>query len=298
MARGEWGGLRFWNISSYEKDLNKVIEEIRDMPGEKSLAIIKNGKLVASINENVPLAVASGFKVAVILALEQAVRSRKLSWSDVVVLSDEQRSLPTGISQDWPAGLHVTLETAAVLAVSLSDNTMSDVLVSAVGRERVELLAPNSRPFLTTREAFVLKNPRNAELADRFVRSSVVDRRKLLAALQDEKLPPPSILGRGPANLDVEWFFTAAEMAGMMMQLSRKDFFSISSPPFDSSLWKSFAYKGGWEPGVFSTSAWLRSKSGAEFAFSLISNSESPGIAVDKLSEITARLAYALAHAG
>jgi hypothetical protein len=46
--------------------------------------------------------------------------------------------------------------------ISVSDNTAADALLSIAGRENVEKFAPRNRPFLSTREAFILKAVPNA----------------------------------------------------------------------------------------------------------------------------------------
>ena len=60
----------------------------------------------------------------------------------------------------WPEGSPLTLHTAAVLLVSLSDNTAADLLLAELGRDRVEASLdgagvgkhPMLRPFLSTLE--------------------------------------------------------------------------------------------------------------------------------------------------
>jgi hypothetical protein len=83
-----------------------------------------------------------------------------MSWADVVTLDERWRSLPSGVLQEWPLGMHMTLETLAGAMISISDNTAADALATQVGRDEVERSVPaRARPFLTTREAFVLKAP-------------------------------------------------------------------------------------------------------------------------------------------
>src|SRR5690625_1565274 len=103
-------------------------------------------------------------KLYVLDAVRQAVADGELAWEDTLTLTDDLRSLPSGVLQEEPAGHEVTVREAAELMISISDNTATDLLIDAVGREAVlaaverlghhdpELLTP----LVTTRELFQL----------------------------------------------------------------------------------------------------------------------------------------------
>jgi len=108
--------------------------------------------------------VGSVFKVYVLGAVVQAVADGRLAWTDTLTLTDALRSLPSGRLQDEPAGTEVSVLEAAEAMIAISDNTATDLLIDAVGRDAVEAAVVRMghgesevlAPFLTTREMFVL----------------------------------------------------------------------------------------------------------------------------------------------
>jgi beta-lactamase class A len=108
--------------------------------------------------------VGSVFKLYVLGAVVQAVADGALAWTDRLTLTEELRSLPSGRLQDEPAGTRVSVLEAAEAMIAISDNTASDLLVDAVGRDAVEEAVARMghsepevlTPFLTTREMFLL----------------------------------------------------------------------------------------------------------------------------------------------
>lgn len=111
-----------------------------------------------------PLPMGSMFKLYVLGAVVAAVEGGQLSWDEELTLTDELKSLPSGDLRGEPSGTLVAVEDAALKMISESDNTATDLLIHAVGREAVEAQleamghhAPElNTPFLTTREAFQL----------------------------------------------------------------------------------------------------------------------------------------------
>jgi len=106
----------------------------------------------------------SMFKLYVLGAVEKAVADGRLSWDGRLTVTDAVKSLPSGQLQDAPTGTTVTVERAAELMISISDNTAADMLIDAVGRARVEQSVVRMgaaqpsllTPFLRTRELFTL----------------------------------------------------------------------------------------------------------------------------------------------
>ena len=106
--------------------------------------------------------IGSMFKLYVLGAVVRGVEDGTLTWDQELTLTDEARSLPSGTLQDEPAGTTITARDAAAQMNAISDNTATDLLIDAVGRENVEdtlaemgASAPSANiPFLTTREMF------------------------------------------------------------------------------------------------------------------------------------------------
>jgi beta-lactamase class A len=230
-----------------------AIEQLKALPGQTNLLILEGDRQLAAHNADQPLAVGSAFKLAVLAALRQQIEQGKRNWRDVVELQPEDKSMPSGILQDWFDGALLTIESLATLMISQSDNTATDTLMNRVGREAIEPLAPQTRIFLTTREFFALKNPENAALLQRYRAGD----RGVLAELANAPLPEASLFGNDPVEQDVEWFFTPKELCGLMKQVADLPLMSVNPGVADPSQWQRVAYKGGSEPGVLNLTTWL-----------------------------------------
>lgn len=155
----------------YKRDttLAAVEAELGALPGRAGLLALRLGKTpqrLAGLNEKEYFAVGSAFKLYVLGAMLE----EQVPWGRVYRLADRDRSLPTGRLRDWPAGSPLTAHTLAALMISESDNTAADMLISAVGRRRIEArLAAlghsdpaRLKPFLRTSEFFRLRSDTGA----------------------------------------------------------------------------------------------------------------------------------------
>jgi beta-lactamase class A len=222
-----------------------------------------------------PLPVGSSFKLAVLRAVERAVSEGRTSWDEAVELTEQDISLPSGILQDWPTGAAVTVESAALLMMSRSDNTATDLLIRHLGRTAVEEFSPNSIPLLTTREAFLLKSEDGQSARRSYIEGSVRERREILRDLSGE-LPPESLFAGGPVHLEIEWFFTAEELTGLILEIDRMDILGVNAGPLNRSDWQDLGYKGGSEPGVLNMTVRVVSASGDEYAVSATQTDDAP----------------------
>src|SRR5690606_10036938 len=201
-AEGRIAGLFFGPPRPKVSGLEEALAPFAELPGQVSVLVLGGSAELAALNPDEPLAVGSAFK--------QQIALGQRSGDEVVVLAETWRSLPSGILQEWPAGSPVTLHTLAALMISFSDNTATDALLHLVGRDAVEALTVRNRPFLSTREAFVLKSPANEDLLARWRAADEAGRRALLAEAANRPLPTADVFD-SPRALDVEWFFTARE---------------------------------------------------------------------------------------
>ncbi|MGQ0568393.1 MAG: serine hydrolase [Armatimonadota bacterium] len=155
-AEGRIVGLLFQTPRARVTNVEQAVQALRALPGRVGLVVLADGQEQAALNPDVPLAVGSAFKLAVLAALREQIASGQRSWREVVELRPEWKSLPSGILQNWPDGSFLSVQTLASLMISQSDNTATDTLIHLVGRGAVEAAAPpRNRPFLTTREAFL-----------------------------------------------------------------------------------------------------------------------------------------------
>uniref|UniRef100_A0A7C3HBK3 Serine hydrolase n=1 Tax=Meiothermus ruber TaxID=277 RepID=A0A7C3HBK3_MEIRU len=245
----------------------QLLAEYRKLPGEVSVLVLEGPQERLSLNADRALAVGSSFKLAVLEALRQQIEAGQRRWSDTVPLRPEWKSLPSGTLQNLPDGTPLSLEQYATQMISISDNTATDALISIVGRAEVEKLAPRNRPFLTTREAFVLKNPQNREWLERY-RANPAERAALLPQLARLPLPDVSVFAGGPVAIDVEWFFSTRELCTLMGRVQALPLMSLNPGLANPADWQRVAYKGGSEPGVLNLTTWLTAKNGRQYCVS------------------------------
>lgn len=164
-GEGKIAGLLFKGAVAKNQTIEEILDEFGALAPEGSYLVTENGVKLYGKDEDKALGIGSAFKLGVLKALRDDVDAGARKWSDVVELGAGDISLPSGMLQNWPVGAPVTLDTAASLMISISDNTATDLLLHAVGRDKVEA-ALGIAPVLTTRELFVLKA--NRELLARY----------------------------------------------------------------------------------------------------------------------------------
>lgn len=287
-------GLWIGTPTPVADDLQALMPELQKLPGKVSFTAARlEDKAVhplAELNSDLPLAVGSGFKLFVLGALLEEIAAGKRRWTDTLTLKSDLKSLPSGILQDWPDNSPLTLHSLASLMISMSDNTATDHLLMNLGRERIENMQmpmgmshPDlNRPFLTTREMFLLKGGGWKETVPAYSAKQAADRRSYLKNVV-ARLPwheAGKALQQTPVAIDkVEWFASSRDMVQTMNWL-RLHSTSLETMParkilainpgvsFDSSQWSYVGYKGGSEPGVLSMTFLLQSKQGTWYAMS------------------------------
>lgn len=259
-AQGRIAGLLFQPAVPTVGTVDDHVRAVAALPGRTAALVTTDGRTRAGHAADLPLAVGSAFKLAVLRAAAAACEEGRLAWDRVVRFDPAWRSLPTGILQGWPEGSPLTVATLANLMVSLSDNTATDALIGLVGRDAVEAASPRNTPFLTTREAFTLKGAGNGALRQEWAAADTARRRAVLARVAG--LPVPRSDGLEPgATSEVEWFLTAEELCALLEATHRLPPFTINPGPVDGR-WRSVAYKGGSEVGVLNLSAMVVAASG------------------------------------
>jgi hypothetical protein len=258
-----------------QPDLQRLRREIDALGDRSGGAAITDGQIVFDIRGNVALAVGSAFKLCILAELASRVASGGLAWDDVVVLNDTHRSLPSGILQGWEAGTALTVQSAAMLMTSLSDNTAADLLADIVGRSALEARSPRNRPFLTTREFFVLRLPHAEDLLERWRHGDLDDRRAVLKAVADRPLPPAKALSHLTTELSVEWWFTPVELCDLIREVEQFPGLRINPGLADPRAWSRIAFKGGSEPGAISWTTHLHDAAGRRHALAFATNATS-----------------------
>jgi beta-lactamase class A len=303
-------GLLVVGAESSAADVPALFGEIVGLPGEVSLAAARLEEAgpadFLTQKAERPLAIGSAFKLFVLAELVRQVKAGERGWSDVVPLGEP--SLPSGVLQDWPKGSPLTLHSLAALMISRSDNSAADTLLAVLGREKVEALLPalgvkapeRDRPFLSTREAFVLKLGDPALLA-RWKAADEAGRRALLPVLAEAdvaKLDPARLAGRPVGIGTAEWFASPADLVRTLDWLRRSgdatalDLLAIN-PGLGPALAGDFAYfgyKGGSEPGVLNMSFLLKSREGRWMAVSATWNNETAPLDEPRFAALMSRL--------
>lgn len=273
-ADGHITGLWFGPAQA-QGDINTQAAAIGALPGRTALLVLTNGKPIAAHGEATPLAVGSAAKLAILLALKQAVAQKRLAWDQVVTLDPAWKSLPSGQLQNWPDGTPITIATLSHLMISISDNTATDALIRLVGRQAVEAISPRNAPFLTTRELFTLKTQETAPLRAQWQSGDAALRRAILGRIADAPLPQPAAFSQGITH-EVEWFMTAQELCSLLDATADMPSVGINPGPIDRKDWQNIAHKGGSEIGVLNLSSRFTGKDGRVHCVVATWNSDGP----------------------
>ncbi|QDQ98687.1 serine hydrolase [Tomitella fengzijianii] len=226
------------------------------------------------------------FKLYVLGALGDAVAAGEIGWDDTLTITDDVKSLPSGELQNRPSGSTVTVREAAEKMISISDNTAADMLIHAVGRDRVEAAVramgdenPGAlTPFPTTRELFIIGWGPDPSLRQRWAdaadlpdaSATEAERRAVLAEADTRSLDDVDLqqlmqtpLGAG----DIGWYASAQDVCHAHVALQRMAAGSDAAAPIRGILAENpgvqdvdgleyVAYKGGSTPGRLAGS-WL-----------------------------------------
>jgi beta-lactamase class A len=291
--------------SAREATLDAVAAALAALPGTTGFLLARLDGAepvpVMARNETRAFAIGSEFKLVILAELVRAVAAGERRWGDEVVLDGSP--LPGGGYTLVPAGGKVTLKELAQRMIAVSDNSATDILLRALGREKVEAMLPvvgiarpaGMRPFLGTLEVFKLKGVDGGSLGRRWAAADEAGRRALLAG-DVAKAPIGAIDGTmfaagKPIQIDTaEWFATPADMVRVMDWLRRNTETGpaaearaiLSANPgvgAAASAWRYVGYKGGSEPGVIAMTFLLQGQDGAWYAMSASWND--PATAVD-----------------
>ena len=242
-----------------------------------------------SINATTPAPLGSAVKLYVLDAVGDAVAAGKVRWDQPLTVTTQFKSLPPGELQTEPDGTRVSVLDSAAMMISLSDNTAADMLTDAVGRSAVEaaltatgMTSPAlDRPFLTTREIFVLKLDQWPALAQRYVTAREPSRRALLASTVD-RAPLPALEETGgwiaPRDIDrLEYFASASDLCRAYTSLAalarqpgltpigRVLSLNDDGLQLDPAQWQTTWFKGGSEPGVMTLAFLATTRSGHSY---------------------------------
>jgi hypothetical protein len=259
-ASGRASMLWFGTWTLNDDTPEKLRTAFAALPGKVSVCVTRDGgQPVFSMESDAPLGVGSAFKLYVLKALSLKVSKGEAKWDDVIRLSSDLMSLPSGSLQSWPAGTPVTLATLAGMMISVSDNTATDHLIAHLGRAAVEAVAPaRVRPFLSTIEMFRIKWGMPEKDRQAYVAASPEERARILKGLGpvDRAAIVPQA---SPILIDsVEWLVSTRELCQVVYELKDSPYLAINPGLVAGTKWSLAGYKGGSEPGVLNYTHVLR----------------------------------------
>jgi len=284
--------------------MGEVTERLAALPGDTRALIQIDGETVLEADPDSAAPLGSIFKLYVLGAVSDAVQAGTITWDDELTVTDEVRSLPSGELQDAETGTKVSVREAAMKMISISDNTATDMLIGAVGRESVEMAVADMghhdpallRPFLTTRELFALALSDRDDLRTRWQKGDESERR---AVLEDVKAVPfdlsPTDVGvQTHWQNDMEWFASASDIAAAHDQLSTRAKTDgvitevLTKNPglaFDTTQWPTIAFKGGSNTGVL-TGSWRAVRADGSVLTVVVMSADAAPITADAQTEL------------
>lgn len=309
-------GLLLGNPVPLATTIEEVLQQMKTLPGAVSFKLVRldgtKQTLLAELNPDKPLAVGSAFKLFILSELIREIETGERKWSDVLTLRQEATSLPSGMLQSWPSGAPMTLYGLAGLMISISDNTATDHLLLALGREKVEKIQEGvgnthfqkNIPFLTTLEMFKLKgDPPNKAAQEYLSKDSKARLAYLEEVVAKMKHSDITFTGQGkPLLIDtVEWFASASDLCRTMEwiwkhtergQAAKAREILAINPGLDLSSqgWSYIGYKGGSEPGVLNLTYLLKSKKGEWYALSAGWNNTQEALEEEKFMGLVQRI--------
>ena len=272
--------LFFRNPIREASSIDSLVAEIKMLPGKTSLYIEKlgTGKPIVEHNGELMLPIGSTFKLYILGELARRLATDSITWATVTTLNPSLKSFPSGRLQDWPDGAPLTLHTLASLMISQSDNTATDHLLSFVVREHVERMQMAmghskpllNKPFMSTRELFLLKFSDNGARARRYYALGVEQRRAMLkkeitsVAYDDISFVPTPVCADS-----VEWFASTHDLTKAMDWIRNAANSAAGKPllgilainpglEIDEKQWVYAGFKGGSETGVINMTYLLK----------------------------------------
>lgn len=235
---------------------------------------------LAGAEVDTPAPVNRVFDLWVLVALAEAIDAGEVSFDERFAVDDDLKSSLDGQIGVTAAGTEIPLGRHAELMVSIQDNSAADHLIARLGRDAVEEAMVTAgvadpalnRPFLTTREFFVLKFSALSRSIDDYLALDTDGRRTYL----DDQLAGVSVLEAGldgpgwdaPVLVtEVEWFASPSDLCRTQVHLadlaSRPGLEGVAAAlglnpgvPLDEAAWMGFQFKSGSELGVFAAT-WL-----------------------------------------
>ncbi len=299
-------GRRPDTLEQVEANLTTLAES-----SEYLVAKLENGSCqpISARRSGSRLAIGSTFKLYIMAELARQIDQGTLTWDSMLTVRDELKSLPSGRLQDVTDGTELNVEEFATPMISISDNTATDHLLAALGREQVEQMftqsghgAPEMNiPLLSTRELFLFKLDLSETEVDSYLDASVQERREFLESLSGRAPTLANAASWSQPRLvdEIEWFANVDDLCSVMATLLAMTDGTETSPvlqvlsenpglPIDTEQYPYVGFKGGSEPGVLQLTWLVRDRNDEWYVVALTLNDTSRPIADEELALATA----------
>ena len=301
-------GLQITQVAPVDDGAEKIAADLTALSGRTAawFGPLEGDAVFSHGDPAGQFAVGSTFKLYVLAAVARAIENGTMAWDDVLRI--DAKSFPSGMTQDWPDGAPVTVQTLATLMIAISDNTATDLLIEAVGRDAVEaeLVASGhgaperTLPFLKTLEAFVLKIENEGR---EYETAGTERRRAILAGLDTSDLElgrfMKAFTGTAPKSIDsIEWFMSMQDTKNLMRTLAGfgdgtpRAIMAVNAGISDAQAkeWAYVGFKGGSEPGVLNLSWLLQDEAGTYHVLTLSWNDPEAPVDTTTLTLLAQRI--------
>lgn len=278
--------------------------QLEDAPYEVSLQVSVVGATEPEvlIGETRSSPIGSIIKLYVLGAVVDAIDSGHLTWETLLTIDAEVRSLPTGELQDLPDGSTVTVLEAAQKMIAISDNTATDLLIRAVGKDAVSAALADmghaspedNAPLLTTRELFWI-GWGDEKLRERWADADALEREVLLAEVP-AGVPDAGSLDWSVAawQSGVESFATHDDIVRAHVALQERAATATGAPVRDilsanpgiafGDEWTYIGFKGGSSMGALAGSWYFERAEAAPVVLTILARSDDPQVFADPMS--------------
>lgn len=245
---------------------------------------------LAGSNTTESLPLASIFKLYVLYAVAQAVKSGAVSWDDQLTITDEGKTVGSSAFDKMPAGSRVSVRTAAEKMIGNSDNMATDLLINRVGTRAVERALADAghhdpasmTPFPTMHALFQI-GWGEPDLREQWKTADQRGRAKLLADVSARHYEPDPMRTHSPASAyGAEWYGNAEDICRVHAALQAiatgpaapvKEIMSnIPGIDLDRTQWPYIGAKAGNLPGELTFSWYAVDRTGQPWVVSLQTN--------------------------
>ena len=245
---------------------------------------------VAGTNTAQSLPLASIFKLYVLYAVADAVKTGTVSWDDQLTITGQAKAVGSSGLEKLPPGARVSVRTAAEKMIATSDNMATDLLIEKVGTTAVERALveaghhdPSSMtPFPTMHELFSVgwgEPDLREQWKNALATGQPQARARLLAQTNSRPYEPDPARTRTPASsYGAEWYGSAEDICRVHAALQsaaagaaapvREIVSAIPGIDLDRQQWPYISAKAGNLPGDLTFSWYAVDHSGQPWVVS------------------------------